>query len=94
MMKERVFLLPAFCMAAEALRETRCAFVHTRTAVHMHAISCTLYIPKCVVLILIYRGKNIVVQLQNAKMSATKVVLLSASMAGLLMLMEEEDLLL
>ena len=88
MMKERVFLLPVFCMAAEALR----AFVHTRTAVH--AISCTLYIPKCVVLILIYRGKNIIVQLQNAKMSATKVVLLSARMAGLLMLMEEEDLLL
>ena len=37
------------------------------------------------VLILKYRRKNIIVQLQNAKVSTTKIMLLSASMAGLLM---------
>ena len=52
------------------------------------------FIAKCIVLILIYTCKNIIVQLQNAKVSATKVMLLSARMAGLLMLMEVEDLLL
>ena len=34
MMKERVFLLPAFCMAAEALRETRCVFVYTQQYIY------------------------------------------------------------
>ena len=37
------------------------------------------------VLILKYRRKNIIVQLQNAKVSTTKIMLLPASMAGLLM---------
>ena len=37
------------------------------------------------VLILKYRRKNIIVQLQNAKVSTTKIMLLSASMASLLM---------
>ena len=31
------------------------------------------FIAKCIVLILIYRGKNIILQLQNAKVSATKL---------------------
>ena len=33
------------------------------------------FIAKCIVLILIYTGKNIIVQLQNPKVSATKVML-------------------
>ena len=82
MMKERVFLLPAFCMAAGALRETRCALC---SCTHGSTCYFLYFIAKCIVLILKYRRKNIIVQLQNAKVSTTKIMLLFASMPGLLM---------
>ena len=47
-----------------------------RSCTHGSSTCYSLYfIAKCIDLILIYTGKNIIVQLQNAKVSATKVML-------------------
>ena len=74
MMKERVFLLPAFCMATEALRETRCAFVYTRQYMLFLVLYRQMY---CFNIDILYRGKNIIVQLQNARCLLPNCVILS-----------------
>ena len=77
---ERVFLLPAYCIAAEVRVDVKHA---ARSCTHGNTCYFLYFITKCILLILIYRGKNIIVQLQNAKVSATK--LCYCGMAGLLM---------